>query len=84
MKLPNLEDKHMIRAQAALSKITTPESLKEHLKKLNPGANDLLQEQLNILESKFFETEEYIAGFEIGFLSCLLVCLEAVKDECLN
>ena len=84
MKLPNLEDKHMTRAQKVVVELTTPELIQEYLKKNNPGAHELLLTQIDILQNKMFETEDYTAGFEVGFISCLLVCLEAVKDECLN
>ena len=83
MKIPNVEERHMDRALETVLSIPDNGSLKEMIKKDNPGLIRALTEQVDILvRSK--ESEEYIQAFVTGFYSCYFLIKEAMTDEGLN
>ena len=83
MRIPNVEERHMDRALETVLSIPDNGSLKEMIKKDNPGLIRALAEQVDILvRSK--ESEEYIQAFVTGFYSCYFLIKEAMTDEGLN
>ena len=58
-------------------------SLKEVIKKDNPGLVRALAEQVEVLV-RAEESEEYIQAFITGFYSCYFLIKEAMTDEGLN
>ena len=83
MRIPNVEEKHMDRALETVLSIPDNGSLKEIVKKDNPGLMKALAEQVDILV-RAEESEEYIQAFVTGFYSCYFLIKEAMTDEGLN
>jgi hypothetical protein len=76
MRIPNV-------ALETVLSIPDNGSLKEIVKKDNPGLMKALAEQVDILVSAE-ESEEYIQAFVTGFYSCYFLIKEAMRDEGLN
>ena len=83
MRIPNVEERHMDRALETVLSIPDNGSLKEMIKKDNPGLVKALAEQVEILV-RAEESEEYIQAFITGFYSCYFLIKEAMTDEGLN
>ena len=83
MRIPNVEERHMDRALETVLSIPDNRSLKEMIKKDNPGLVRALSEQVEILV-RAEESEEYIQAFVTGFYSCYFLIKEAMTDEGLN
>ena len=83
MRIPNVEERHMDRALETVLSIPDNRSLKEMIKKDNPGLVKALAEQVDILV-RAEESEEYIQAFVTGFYSCYFLIKEAMTDEGLN
>jgi len=83
MRIPNVEERHMDRALETVLSIPDNRSLKEMIKKDNPGLIKALAEQVDILV-RAEESEEYIQAFVTGFYSCYFLIKEAMTDEGLN
>ena len=83
MRIPNVEERHMDRALEVVLSIPNNASLKEVIKKDNPGLMKALREQVEI-QVKAGESEEYIQAFVTGFYSCYFLIKEAMRDEGLN
>lgn len=83
MRIPNVEERHMDRALETVLSIPDNGSLKEMIKKDNPGLIRALAEQVDILV-RAKESEEYIQAFVTGFYSCYFLIKEAMTDEGLN
>ena len=83
MRIPNVEEKHMDRALETVLSIPDNGSLKEMIKKDNPGLMKALREQVE-RQVKAGESEEYIQAFVTGFYSCYFLIKEAMRDEGLN
>jgi hypothetical protein len=83
MRIPNVEERHMDRALETVLSIPDSPSLKEVIKKDNPGLVRALSEQVDVLV-RAEESEEYIQAFITGFYSCYFLIKEAMTDEGLN
>ena len=83
MIIPNVEERHMDRALETVLSLPDSASLKQLIKKDNPGLVRALAEQVEILV-RAEESEEYIQAFVTGFYSCYFLIKEAMTDEGLN